>query len=88
MALSPNTVLYTRLCLLLKQLIQPSEARKLSIPRWVATCRAFSFTWGPSMDALVVWAYLNHATIMVSSSSNGEVFRDLHSLEDDGPQCR
>lgn len=55
--------------------------------RWAATCKAFSFRWDPLMDALVVRACLNHAERMVSSSSSGEVFRDLHSLENDGPQC-
>jgi len=33
-----------------------------------------------------VQAYLNHAERMVSSSSNGEVFRDLGSLKNDDPQ--
>ena len=88
MALSPDRALYTRLCHFLKRSIQLFEARKLSIPRWAATCRAFSFKWGPLMDALAVQASLNHARRMVWSSSNGEVFRDLCSLENNGPTLR
>jgi hypothetical protein len=70
----------------LKRSIQPSEAQKPSIPRWAATCRAFSFRWGQLMEALAVQACLNHAKRMVSSSSNVEVFRDLSSLENNGQQ--
>ena len=59
MPLSPNIVLCTtRLRVFLKRSIQPSEARK---PRRAATCRAFSFRWSPSTDALAVRACLNHA---------------------------
>jgi hypothetical protein len=76
-ALSPNTVLYTRFCHFLKRSIQPSEVWKLKIPRWAATCRAFSFRCGPSMDVFVVWACLNHVQRMVSGFSSGEVFRDF-----------
>ena len=86
MALSPNIDLCTRLSLFLKHLIQPFEARKPLIPRRAATFRAFSFRWGPSMDALAVQACLNHTERMVSSSCNGEIFRDLGSLDNDGPQ--
>ena len=83
-SLSSNTVLYTtNLCIFLKRSIQPSEARK---PGRAATCKAFSFRWGPSMDALAVRACLNHAEMKVSSSYSGEVFRDLGSLENDGPK--
>jgi hypothetical protein len=69
--------LYTRFCHFLKHSIELYEVRKLKIPRWETTCRDFSFRCGPLMDALVVWACLNHAERIVSSSSSGEVFRDF-----------
>jgi len=47
MALSPDIVLYITLSFL----------KKLSTPRWAATCAAFSFKWGPSMDVSVVHAW-------------------------------
>ena len=72
--------LYTRLCHFLKWSIQLFEARQQSMVRWAATCRALSFRWGPSMDALAIWACLNHAERMVSSLSIGKVFRDLCSV--------
>jgi hypothetical protein len=40
------------------------------------------------MDASVAWACLNHTERMISSASNGETFRDLGSLKNDGPQCK
>ena len=46
MVLSPDTVLYTRLCIFLKWSIQPSEVRKPLILRRAATCTAFPFRWG------------------------------------------
>jgi len=64
----------------LKRSIQPTEARKPSIPRSAAACRAFSFSWGQSMDALAVRACLRHAERMVSSSSHVEDFRDFWVL--------
>ena len=85
-ALSSDIVMYTRLCIFLKQLIQPLEAQKLLIPRRAATYRAFSFRWGLPVDALAVRACLNHTERMVSGSSNGKVFRALVSLENEGRQ--
>ena len=76
-ALSSNIVLYARFCHFLKQSIQLFEVQKLKIPRWVATCRAFSFRCCPSMDVFVVWACLNLAERMVLSSSSSKVFRDF-----------
>jgi hypothetical protein len=38
------------------------------------------------MDALAVRACLNHAERKVSSSSSGEIFRDMGSVDNDGPQ--
>ena len=72
--------LNTTLCHFLKQSIHLFEARQQSIVRWAATCRALSLRWGPSMDALAIWACLNHAERMISSSSIGKVFRDLRSV--------
>jgi len=86
MALSSEIVLYTGLCLFLKQLIQLIETQKMVILKRAATCRAFSFRWGPSTDALAVRPCFNHAERMVSSSSSGRVFRALGYLENDGPQ--
>jgi len=40
--------------------------------------RRFSF-----LTALILFIM----EMMVSNSSNGEFFRDLHSLENSGPQC-
>ena len=79
MELTHDTVFYTRLYLFWKQLIQPFEAQKC----WYLDQQLHVERWDPSMDALAVWVCLNHAGRMVSHSSNGEVSRDLRSLEND-----